>query len=73
MSSTLSNSVMVNAIKEVLVDGEMLTDEEKQEAAANFNTSDQNSTLVEMIFLALMYLVKGDSIDLKSIAKGVNK
>ena len=64
---------MVNAIKEVLVDGEMLTDEEKQEAAANFNTSDQNSTLVEMIFLALMYLVKGDSIDLKSIAKGVNK
>lgn len=72
-SSTLSNSVLICSLREILSEGGMLEKKEKEVASKNFNTSKQQQSIIEQYFLAMIYLSKGDNIDLKSIAKTINK
>lgn len=53
-SSTLSINVLINSIKEVLVDGEMLNGEEKDNSAKNFNTHLQKEPLTVSYFIGLL-------------------
>ena len=51
----------------------MISDKERKDAAKNFNTNLQNESVTERFFIAMMYITKGEHIDIKGIAKLVNK
>ena len=72
-SSTLSNSALICSLREMLNEEGMLEKKEQESSSKNFNTSKQVTFVIEQFFLALIYLAKGDNIDLKSIANSINK
>jgi hypothetical protein len=57
----------------MLLEGGMISESEKVEIVKNSQTSQENVGMLEKFFLAMISLAKGDKVDVKNIAKAVNK
>lgn len=73
ISQTLSIGVLINTIKEVLADNDMMSKKEIEDSAKNFNTHLQDESATIKFFIGLMQVLKGSTIDIKSIARQLNK
>jgi hypothetical protein len=71
-SSNVTTQVLMTSLKEIKHEGKMLSPKEIKEMQQDFNTHNQKMSILESFFLGMTSLSVGDSIDLRSIARGVN-
>ncbi|TNV88225.1 hypothetical protein FGO68_gene14500 [Halteria grandinella] len=74
VSTSLSNEVIVCAMKEILIKFGLENDSEENKSliASQYNTSQQVYTLPEKMTLSLVLFARGNTLDLGAIVKEVN-
>ena len=71
-SSNVSLHELITCLREILLEGEMINQDEIKKIQAEHNTHRQKLSILEAYSLGMIYLSSGDSIDLTAIAKEIN-